>query len=414
MDIAFYIHQFPKLSETFILNQVIGLLDRGHEVTIFANEIGDEDLEHDLVTEYDLRGRTVIVDYPESVISALSVLGVSTTDFLRGDRSLIKEIPHAVRKKRLGPAYLGSLNAFREKDKQFDLHHAHFGTIGLQWEFLGRQSDAPFVTTFYGFDVSKYVHPSKYDVYEGFWGTPDLCLGITHHIRSRMILLGCPEEKSVKHPIGIDPELFEAETKKYRQERPLRIATVGRLTEKKGIKYAIDAVARCVDEGLDLEYHIGGDGERRAELERRVDQHGVRNTVTFRGWLTQSEVTRLLSWGDLFLLPSVTGRNGDMEGQALVLQEAQAKALPVISTYHNGIPEGVVESETARLVPERDVKGLSQAIKHFIGGDQLQRYSHNARQFVRNQFDNADILDRQVELYEDLVDDETVAHGRYE
>jgi colanic acid/amylovoran biosynthesis glycosyltransferase len=91
-----------------------------------------------------------------------------------------------------------------------------------------------------------------------------------------------------------------------------------------------------------------------------------------------------------------------MEGQALVIQEAQAKGLPVISTYHDGIPEGVLEGKTAKLVPERSVKGLISSIKHFIGGGQLERYSRCAERFIHNKFDNKHLLDRQVEIYRNL------------
>jgi colanic acid/amylovoran biosynthesis glycosyltransferase len=402
MNIAFYIHQFPSLSETFILNQVTGLLDRGHDVTVFANRTSDDPVKHDIVEEYALQERTEVVDFPDSVGDGIKTTARSIPRLLQHP-STLGEARRTIRKGRLAPAYLSSLRKYVNHNQQFDIHHAHFGTIGRQWEFLSRQSEVPFVTTFYGFDVSRYVHPDNYDIYQRFWDAPDLCLGLTHHIRSKMLLLGCPERKAMKHPIGIDPDRFEAEVKPQASGGPLRIVSVARLTEKKGIGYALDAIAQCQDDGIDIRYRIAGDGELRDALERQVRQYGIGDAVTFCGWATQSEVLELLSWGDLFLLPSVTARDGDMEGQALVLQEAQAKGLPVISTYHDGIPEGVDESHTAELVPERDIKGLKQAISHFTDPNRLRSYSRKAQQFVRERFDNKDLLDRQEAIYEHLV-----------
>ena len=402
MNIAFYIHQFPKLSETFIINQVVGLLKRGHDVTVFANKLGSEDVKHHLVEEYNLRERTELVGHLDSVRSGIEMSITSISSLLKRNPLLIGEIPRSVLQGRIAPSYLASLDQYLSNSKSFDIHHAHFGTIGLQWIFLNRHTDVPFVTTFYGFDVSSYVHPNNYDAYSRFWSAADCCLGITHHIRSRMISLGCPEQKATKHPIGVDLTKFDHETKRYHEDRPLRLVTVARLTEKKGLRYGINAVADCIQDGIDLRYRLGGDGELRATLEQQVRNRGIKNSVTFEGWLTQAEVDRILDWGDVFLLPSVTAQDGDMEGQALVIQEAQAKGLPVISTYHDGIPEGVLEGKTAKLVPERSVKGLVSGIKHFIGGDQLEQYSSYAERFIRKNFDNRHLLDRQVEIYRNL------------
>jgi len=119
------------------------------------------------------------------------------------------------------------------------------------------------------------------------------------------------------------------------------------------------------------------------------------------GWQTQSEIRSLLLGSDVFVLPSVTASDGDMEGQALVLQEAQAMGLPVISTYHDGIPEGVAHRETGLLVPERDSDALTNAINRFATQPSLVKsYGEQARAHVEASFDNEKLLSRQEEIYE--------------
>jgi colanic acid/amylovoran biosynthesis glycosyltransferase len=286
----------------------------------------------------------------------------------------------------------------------FDLCHAHFGTVGRRWEFVADLPDqGPFVTTCYGTDVTGFPHPNRYDWYDGFWERCDLAIGITQHIRSRMLMLGCPEAKSMKHPIGIDTEKFGWRQRTH-DGGPLQITSVARHAEKKGLRYGIEAVADCIDAGIDIEYRIAGDGELRPDLERLVRRHGISDQVKLLGWVSQAEVSRLLEESHLFMLPSVTARSGDMEGQALVLQEAQAAGVPVISTYHDGIPEGVAERQTGRLVPERDPEALADAIRFFdVDTDRIREYSQNTAEYIER-FDNQKLIDRQVGLYSDVIE----------
>ncbi|MFC7069359.1 glycosyltransferase [Halobaculum lipolyticum] len=407
MNIAFFAYYFPKLSETFIINQVTGLLDRGHEVTIFANESPDEEIEHEVVEEYDLLDRTVYTGSPEDYVDGAKMFGASAAAVARNHPRDLTEVLEAIKLRKDGVARLANYIAFEEYDETFDVCHAHFGTVGRQWEFVADDPDqGAFVTTCYGTDVTGFVHPDRYDWYDGFWEKCDLAIGITQYIRSKMIMLGCPERRSVKHPIGIKPASFENRTRTFDGDDTLRILSVARHAEMKGLKYAIDAVADCIEAGMDIQYRIAGDGERREELESRIDRHGVSEEVSLLGWVTQNEVTELLHDSHLFLLPSVTARSGDTEGQALVLQEAQATGLPVVATYHDGIPEGVEERRTGLLVPERDVESISEAIGQFAHDpSMIEEYSRNTPE-VAERFDNESLIQRQEQLYLDAIDEQ--------
>jgi colanic acid/amylovoran biosynthesis glycosyltransferase len=404
MKIAFFTRYFPKVSETFIINQVTNLIDRGHDVTVFASKKPDENVIHDSVAEYDLFDRTVYSEKPSTYLEGIRLLGKFSGVIATKYPSHLREIQRSLKLGREAPARLANFHRFMAHDEIFDLCHAHFGTVGRQWEFVADLPEqGPFVTTCYGTDVTGFPHPNRYDWYDGFWERCDLAIGITQYIRSRMIMLGCPEKKSIKHPIGIDTTRFDWNMRTY-DGGPLRIVSVARHAKKKGLRYGIEAVADCIDAGMDIEYQIAGDGELRPELERLVRQRGISDEVNLLGWIPQSEVSQILQESHLFMLPSVTARSGDTEGQALVLQEAQATGVPVIATYHDGIPEGVAERWTGRLVPEREPESLADAIKFFHDNPEIvQEYSRNTADYIER-FDNKRLLDRQVDLYRNLVE----------
>lgn len=404
LDVAFFVRKFPKLSESFILNQATGLIDQGCDVTIVSLERPDETKTHELIDKYDLYERTVYVDppasYPEGGHTLVQSIGKLAARHPR-------ELPAALRELKIGtqlPKRLASLVTLLDAGK-FDIHHVHFGTMLRYWRFLARvDPGTPLVATFYGADVSKEVHPDRYDYYEGTWEDLDLAQGITYHILSRMLMLGCPESLTEKHPIGIRTSRFDAPPTPIEPDAPLRLLSVCRLVEKKGIRYAVEAVADCLERGIDIEYVIGGGGPLEEELKAQMHRLGISDAVSLLGWQTQSEVRDLLSDAHIFVQPSVTTPDGDMEGQSLVLQEAQAMSTPVVSTYHNGIPEGVTEAETGLLVPERDVESLSEAIEQFARNPgRVAEFGDRGSEFVQREFDNADLCRQQIDIYERLL-----------
>ena len=141
----------------------------------------------------------------------------------------------------------------------------------------------------------------------------------------------------------------------------VRLATVGRLVEKKGVEQAIRAVSLLRRERPELAftYRVAGDGPLRGHLEALIGSLGLQDCVTLLGACTGREVAALLEDSQLYLQPSVTAANGDMEGIPVSLMEAMAMGLPVLSTRHSGIPELVADGEAGFLVPERDIPALA-------------------------------------------------------
>jgi colanic acid/amylovoran biosynthesis glycosyltransferase len=174
--------------------------------------------------------------------------------------------------------------------------------------------------------------------------------------------------------------------------------------EKKGHEYAIRAVARVARQGRALRFDIAGDGPRRAGLEALIRDLGMTGTIHLLGAQSEDAVQKLLGEAHVFVLASVTARDGDREGQALVLQEAQAAGLPVVATRHNGIPEGVVEGSSALLVPERDEVALAEAIGQVVEHpERWEAMGRSGRAFVAERYEIGTLNDRLVELYEEAI-----------
>lgn len=408
MKIAFIVNRFPRLSETFVLNQITGLIDRGHSVEVFANEPAGDPTVHQDVLDYDLLEHTAYYNSykatPRSprkrISSALAVVGEQAGRHPLPLAHAFNVVRHGKRAASL--RLLHEITPFLRRGP-FDIVHAHFGTSGVLGAFLQSIGalKAPLVTTFYGHDISSYVRANGPGVYSELFRRGTHFLHISAYLRDKLVAIGCPPERIGLHRIGVDTARFSFAPRSHTPGEPIRLLTTARLVEKKGLEYAIRAVALAGVQVPQLRYTIVGDGPLRDRLQKLIGELGLGERVELAGWRNQDEVRRLYAESHLFTLPSVTASNGDEEGQGLVLQEAQAMGLPVVCTRHNGFPEGMREGESGLLVPERDVEALAAAIVELA--ERPERWpamGRAGREHVEQHFDNARLNDQLVAIYE--------------
>jgi len=248
-----------------------------------------------------------------------------------------------------------------------EVYHFHFGNVGRFGTILKKAGfSEKVVTSFHGYDINQIPLQKGKDYYKELFEIGDLFIANSNFTKTQMITLGCPENRIVVIPVGLHIKDFPYKERKYPSAGPVRILTIGRLVEKKGHKYSILAIARLIKEGFDIHYTIAGTGILKSELENLVSKLNIAENITFTGEITQQEAINLYNESHLFVLSSITASNGDKEGQGLVLQEAQACGLPVVSTLHNGIPDGVLNGQSGFLVPEKDIESLADVIKKLI------------------------------------------------
>ena len=259
----------------------------------------------------------------------------------------------------------------------FDVLHCHFGTSGIfalrLKHLIG--SKAKIVVTFHGFDITRYVKENGVRVYENLFAVGNLFLPVTENWKRKLLKMGCPKSRIQVHRMGIDLKKFpprgvNGNPKKGHgeQQAAIKILTVGRLVEKKGIEYGIKAVSQLIHSRPETHviYEIAGDGPLRNELQSLIHSLGCHQNVKMLGWLTQEEILALLDDAQIFLAPSVTSSDGDQEGLPVVLMEAMAKGLLVCSTFHSGIPELIEHGKNGFLAPERDEDALAKILENIL------------------------------------------------
>lgn len=173
---------------------------------------------------------------------------------------------------------------------------------------------------------------------------------------------------------------------------PVSLLAVGRLVEKKGFAFLVDAVARLRDRAVDVSLDIVGSGPLEDALRQQVRDLSLTDRVTFSGPASTDEVRKKMLQATAVVVPSVTSASGEMEGIPVVLMEAMALGVPVVATRHSGIPELVREDETGILVAEQDAEALALALQSFSdmsSGKVLERarFIRKARRLIESEFD---------------------------
>jgi colanic acid/amylovoran biosynthesis glycosyltransferase len=243
--------------------------------------------------------------------------------------------------------------------------HAHFGWDGFFALGLKKKHNLPLVTRFYGYDVGILPRiPLWQRRYKRLFREGDLFIAEGTNMKSLLIDMGCREEKIIIHHLGV-----ELDRVPYKLRLPdsgrLRILVSGTFKEKKGIGYALRAVAGAQKRlrDIDVQTTVIGDGDLKDDLHALTHELGLYDSITWTGYQPHDFFVKALYEADLFLSPSVTASNGDSEGGAPVaIIEAGASGLPVVSTTHADIPEVVLDGKTGVLVPERNVDALVEAI----------------------------------------------------
>jgi colanic acid/amylovoran biosynthesis glycosyltransferase len=418
MKIAFIVNAFPILSETFILNQITGLLDREHDVDIYAIHPEDQPMVHADVEKYYLLDRTYYRGshrkrMPQNII-----------------RRFIKAIDLIVRNFHRKPvAFLRALNIFKfgrqaaslrilykaipflDKDiLDYDIVHCHFGpngNLGALLKDIGAIKGKVITTFHSGYDIPRYVMQRGDHAYDYLFANGDLFLPISNRWKDELIRLGCEEQKIVVHRMGVDTDRFLFSPRQPRGDGKIRLLTVGRLVEKKGVEYGIQAVAKVLKQHPQIEYKIAGDGLLKIDLNRLINDLDVADSVKLLGWQRQEEIVKLMKEADILLAPSVCSKDGDWEGIPVVLMEALAQGLPVLSTQHSGIPELVQDGKSGFLVPERDVDALAEKLTYLIEHPEIwPEMGWSGRDYVERHYDINKLNDQLVQLYQRLLDGE--------
>ncbi|HAW1907650.1 colanic acid biosynthesis glycosyltransferase WcaL [Escherichia coli] len=399
MKVGFFLLKFPLSSETFVLNQITAFIDMGFEVEIVALQKGDTQNTHAAWTKYNLAARTRwLQDEPTGKVAKMRHRASQT---LRGIHR--KNTWQALNLKRYGAEsrnlILSAICGQVATPFHTDVFIAHFGPAGVTAAKLRELGviRGKIATIFHGIDISSREVLNHYTPeYQQLFRGGDLMLPISELWAGRLQKMGCPREKIAVSRMGVDMTRFSPRPVKA-PATPLEIISVARLTEKKGLHVAIEACRQLKEQGVAFRYRILGIGPWERRLRTLIEQYQLEDVVEMPGFKPSHEVKAMLDDADVFLLPSVTGADGDMEGIPVALMEAMAVGIPVVSTLHSGIPELVEADKSGWLVPENDARALAQRLAVFsqLDTDELAPVVKRAREKVEHDF-NQQVINREL------------------
>ncbi len=295
----------------------------------------------------------------------------------------------------------------RQQIKQINpaLIHAQFGLSGALALPLARSLNIPMLVHFRGADATvkdQYAQHASLNhwIYfrrrEALKRETRLFLTVSKFIREKLLEQGFPPQKVVAHYHGVDVDTFKPDPAVERQ--PI-VLFVGRLTEKKGCQYLIQAMAQVQTRMPEVKLVIIGDGLLRTQLEELAAQQ-LKN-YQFLGLQPPEQVRNWMNRARILATPSITAAQGDSEGLPNVVLEAQAMGLPVVAFSHAGIPEAVVHGETGFLYPEKDWHSFAQGILQLLQNSTLwQHFSLKGRERMETSFNRR----RQTEVLEKMYE----------
>lgn len=385
--IVFILEIFPSLSQTFILNQITGLIDLGYDIDILASYRPNDEFVQNDVLKYGLLEKT---NFFSSNSKGIYRIFKSLYSLFTNIIKLPKVIPklfNLIREEKLKTS-LESLVLVSFIGNKYDIIHCQFGNVGgIHGPTLKKAKvRGKLITSFYGYDITK----KKFDktFYRDLFYYGDLFLPICNYFKENLVKLGCNPEKIKIHPLGIDTSRFKISEREKTNPQKVSILSVGRLVEKKGHEYTIQAFSKLNKKIDNIELSIVGEGRNNKKIKNLIKDLNLEKKIHLLGALKREKVIKLYKNSQIFILCSVTSKKGSMEGTPTVLLEAQVMKLPVVSTLHSGIPEIVVDKKSGFLVPEKAVELISEKLEILLKNPKKRVEMGNfGRRFVKENFD---------------------------
>ena len=389
MRVAWLTALFPVLSEIPFLNQIVGLVERGHEVDIYADGPQPGEPFHADVERLDLASRTRYpIRWPPGRVERWRAAARLIAAHRGSERRLLLRTLDPSRFWRRA----WTLDQLRRTARflpvrPYDVCYCAFGMDAPHALRLCRLGalDGALVVAFRGADTTKYVARRGPRVYARTFREARLLLPVCEFLARRIVQLGAPAERVVVHRTGIDLRRWP-----YRERHPagpgsLRLVSVGRLVEKKGIAQVLAALRLLVGRGVRAEYRVFGDGPLRERLSALAADLGIADRVRFEGRQGQETVR-------------------EEEGIPNVLKEAMASGMPVVGTHHAGIPELVEDGVSGWLVPERDEAALAAALARLAAEpERWAAMGRAGRAKVEREYDIHRLNDRFADMLQTLI-----------
>lgn len=385
--VAYIMSRFPKLTETFILYEILALEAAGVEVHVFPLLRESEQIQHP-------EALRLVEEAHYQPFMSTAILASQLRALIRHPRAYLGTLLSLLWANRGSPNHLlGAIGIFPKtvhnaaimRRLGIEHVHCHFATHPAAAGFIVRRlAGIPYSFTAHGSDIHVDRTGLCPKVREAAF-----VVAISDFNRA-VIVDECGQAISghveVLHS-GVDTDHFRP-NERPRHDEPFAVLCVGTMHEVKGQAYLVEACARLVLDGFPVVCQLVGDGPDEPMLRDLASRLGISAHVVFEGRRTRDEIAELLLSSDVLVAPSVAASDGKREGIPVVLMEAMSSGVAVVASDLSGIPELVRDQETGLLTPPRDADALAAALRRLHDEPALRsRLAAAGRQLVEAEFD---------------------------
>jgi glycosyltransferase involved in cell wall biosynthesis len=394
---------YPRISETFISNEILLLEEMGIRVRIFSMRHPRESFSHQSVKQIkapvDYLPTELYDDFPRLLLPA-TLQAVRRPDLFRRAAAMAEKRFARTRsmgtiKHLLQGCCLANLLHHSPEVIHLHAHFAHsptsvalFGSImaGTSFSFTGHAKD---IYTQNRAQLREKINLARLVV---------TCTSYNKQFLQELAPATTTPIHRVYH--GIDLSLFLNTTARRTPQSPYRILSVARMTAKKGLDTILSALALLKKRNIDFIYTLIGDGDDKDEVMEKIFTLGLDKQCRWLGTLPHERVIKEFAQADVFVLGCRVAENGDRDGIPNVLVESLAMGLPAVATTVSALPEIIRQNETGLLVPPDNPDRLAEAVLTMLTDDDLRRRCiHKGQELVADRFDNRRLIKDLAAVY---------------
>lgn len=406
--IIFKISEFPHVSETFIIAQIITAIQLNYEVIILVNKVLNfkQSLHEDLLLKYKLNEFIILEDVkiPENKILRFLKIFYLFISNLSSLKSILNFYKFQKEKSFSWVFYWQFYKQFNTSNAIF---HIQYGNNKFPIDVLKAKCNykAKVITTFHGHDAffPMHGHIPNDGYYDFLFESADVITANTKYLANKIEELGCPTNKLKLVPVGVDTDCFNITNKMQPTTPILKLINVGRLDPVKGHVYLVEIVNQITKKGVGVHLDIIGEGEERKNLEELIQRYNLSENVELVGKKTQSQIKEMYLNADLYVFAAVPLSDGRRETQGLATLEAQACGLPVIAYDSGGVKYTIKENVTGFLFDEFEIEKVVEKLLYLNENRAvIQQMSNNCHKFVDENFSQNVINEKWSNIYSNL------------
>lgn len=408
LKILIVVTEFPSVSETFILNQIVDLIDNGHQVKIFSYNEPSEKIVHQIVKDYNLRelvfthfkNRKSKINRIKGAISFLKKY-FRYLDFY----SILQLFNLYKWRKNISKAKIYyDFPLFLLKEK-YDIIHCHFGFNGVKISRaykLGLSIANKKIVSFHGSDLT----PSKIEeyriLYQDIFEVFEAITVNTPYLENIIKSIYPNSKRLYILPVGFCTKYINPSDIILTEDDFFNIVFCGRLIPLKGPDKAIEIVVKLIESGhKKVRLHLIGSGEMLSDLRNKVNSLQLQDNIMFYGSITQKQVYKIMASSNVLIYTGrVDEKSGRAETQGLVIQEAQYLKLPVVITNVGGVKYGMIENETGFLLDPEDITTFVERIQFLINlPEQRIKMGIAGHEFVKEKYSSENLGKQLLKIY---------------